>query len=176
MKNITLILLFCMPALCVLGQGGGAPETQRAQMKKLDWLVGRWKGAGWIQMGPQARKEFSLTEVVQVKLDGLVLMIEGLGKSSADGAVAHSALAFVCYDDGARQYRWRAFTAEGRQTDAEARVDIDNLEWGYEISPGRRMRYTLNRNKKDEWFEVGEMTTDGQTWRKVFEMTLQRQQ
>jgi hypothetical protein len=37
------------------------------------------------------------------------------------------------------------------------------------------MRYTIKHNEKDEWFEVGEMTQDGQTWRKFFEMTLERQ-
>src|SRR5881396_817762 len=51
-------------------------EAQRREMKKLDWFVGHWKGTGWIQMGPQGRHEFTQTETIEAKLDGLVLVIE----------------------------------------------------------------------------------------------------
>ena len=150
-------------------------DVQRGEMKKLDWSVGHWKGTGWIQMGPQGRKEFTQTETIQAKLDGLVLVIEGQGKAKEDGATVHTALAFVSYDERAKTFRWRAFTAEGRQTDAEAKVGTDTLEWGLQIPQRGRMRYTIKLNEKGEWFEVGEMTQDGQTWQKFFEMTLQRQ-
>jgi hypothetical protein len=150
-------------------------DAQLGEMKKLDWLVGSWKGNGWMQMGPQGRREFTIIEIVQSKLDGLVLVIEGQGKSQADGSVVHTALAFVSYDDRAKTFRWRAFTAEGRQTDAEAKVGANTLEWGLEIPQRGRMRYTIKLNEKGEWFEVGEMTQDGKTWQKFFEMTLQRQ-
>src|SRR5687768_1830799 len=99
---------------------------------ELDSLVGKWHGSGWIQIGPQGRKEFSQTETIQGKLDGLVLVIEGQGKAKADGSTVHNALAFVSYDERAKTFRWRAFTAEGRQTDTEAKVGTNTLEWGLE--------------------------------------------
>ncbi len=144
-------------------------------MKKLDWLVGDWKGAGWIQMGPQGRKEFAQTERIEGKSDGLVLVIEGRGTSKEDGSMIHNAMAFVSYDERAKTFRWRAFTIDGRQTDTVAKVGTDTLEWELEIQQRGRMRYTLTLNQKGEWFEVGEMTQDGQSWHKFFEMTLQRQ-
>ena len=152
-----------------------AKDVQRGEMKKLDWLVGHWKGTGWIQMGPQARKEFTQTETIQDKLDGLVLVIEGHGKAKEDGSTIHTALTFVSYDERAKTYRWRAFTAEGQQTDTEAKVGTSSLEWGLQIPQRGRMRYTIKLNEKGEWFEVGEMSQDGETWHKFFEMTLQRQ-
>jgi hypothetical protein len=148
---------------------------QRAEMKKLDWLVGKWKGAGWIQMGPQGRKEFTQSEIIQSKLDGLVIVVEGEGKSKDNGAIIHSALAFVSYDYLTKTFHWRAFTAEGRHTDTEARVGTNSFEWGLEIPQVGRMRYTIKLNEKGEWYEVGEMSRDSQTWNKVLEMTLQRQ-
>jgi hypothetical protein len=173
MKKTLCIALFCISPVALLAQ---APASgQRAEMKKLDWLVGHWKGTGWIQMGPQGRKEFAQTETIQGKLDGLVLVIEGQGKSKEDGSSVHTALAFVSYDERAKTFRWRAFTAEGRQTDTEAKVGTETLEWGLEIPQRGRMRYIIKLNEKGEWFEVGEMTQDGQTWQKFFEMTLQRQ-
>ncbi len=172
MRRILAIALLTVSPAALLAQ---APASgQRSEMKKLEWLAGNWKGAGWIQMGPQGRKEFTQTEAIQVKLGGLVLIIEGEGKSKEDGSSVHTALAFVSYDEGAKTFRWRAFTADGRQTDTVAEVGTNTLEWGLEIPQRGRMRYTIKRNEKGEWCEVGEMTRDGQTWQKFFEMTLQR--
>jgi len=77
MKKILWIALLCISSVAALAQ---TPASgQRVEMKKLDWLVGHWKGTGWMQMGPQGRKEFTITETVEGKLDGLVLVIEGQG-------------------------------------------------------------------------------------------------
>ena len=149
-------------------------DVQLREMKKLDWFVGQWKGTGWIQMGPQERREFTQTETIEAKLDGLVLVIEGLGKAKEDGSTVHTALAFVSYDHRANKFRWHAFTPEG-QIDTEAKVGTDTLEWTLEIPQRGRMRYTITRNEKGEWFEVGEMIREDQTRHKFFEMTLRKQ-
>jgi hypothetical protein len=149
-------------------------DIQSREMKKLDWFVGRWKGTGWIQMGEQGRHEFTQTETIESKLDGLVLVIEGSGKAKEDGSTVHTALAFVSYDHRTNKFRWHAFTPEG-QIDTEAKVGTDTLEWTLEIPRRGRMRYTITRNEKDEWFEIGEMIHEDQTRHKFFEMTLRRQ-
>ena len=151
-----------------------AKDVQRQEMKKLAWLVGHWKGTGWIQMGPQGRREFTQTETIESKLDGLVLVIEGLGKAKEDGATVHTALAFVSYDHRAHKFRWHAFTPDG-QIDTEAKVSTKTLEWSLQIPQRGQMRYTITRNEKGEWFEVGEMSQADQTWRKFFEMTLRKE-
>jgi len=148
-------------------------DVQRREMKKLDWFVGHWKGSGWIQMGPQERHEFTQTETIEAKLDGLVLVIEGSGKAKEDGSTVHAALAFVSYDHRANKFRWHAFTQEGH-IETEAKVGTDTLEWALEIPQRGRMRYTITRNEKGEWFEVGEMIHEDQTRHKFFEMTLRK--
>jgi hypothetical protein len=35
------------------------------------------------------------------------------------------------------------------------------------------VRYTITRDDKGRWFEVGEVSPDGKAWRKFFEMTLE---
>jgi len=149
-------------------------EVQQREMKKLDWLVGRWNGAGWILMGPQGRHELTQTETIEAKLDGLVLVIEGLGKAKDDGSTVHAALALVSYDHRAKTFRWHAITPEG-QIDTEAKVGTDKLEWSLQIPQRGRMRYTITRNDKGEWVEIGEMSQEDQTWRKFFEMTLRKE-
>ena len=149
-------------------------EVQQKEMKKLDWLVGHWKGSGSIQMGPQGRHEFTQSETIEAKLDGLVMVIEGLGKAKEDGSTVHEALAFISYDHRAKTFRWHAFTPEG-QIDTEAKVGTDTLEWSLQIPQRGRMRYTITRNDKGEWVEIGEMSQEDQTWRKFFEMTLRKE-
>ncbi len=91
-----------LPLLFVIASilSAQAPQpSQRVEMEKLVWLIGKWKGAGWIQIGQQGRKEFTQTETIEGKLDGLVVVIEGRGVSNEDGTLIHNAVAFVSYDD-----------------------------------------------------------------------------
>ena len=155
-------------------QGPPEPKTQREEMKKLEWLVGKWKGTGWMDMGPGKRATFDQTEKVESRAGGLVLVIEGEGRS--EGKVVHSALAVASFDAAAKGFRFRAYDGYGRYLDLEAKVGEGTFEWGYrEPQRGMQMRYTIRRNEKGEWFEEGEGSMDGKTWRKFFEMRLERE-
>src|SRR5689334_7775562 len=100
-------------------------------MAKLAFLVGEWDGEGWVALGPGPRKTFAIHESVQRKLDGLVLLLEGLGRSpGADGTerITHHALATLAYDARAHGYRLSAyregsgFTAGDAQLGAAAKT------------------------------------------------------
>jgi hypothetical protein len=146
-------------------------------MKSLDFLAGRWKGEGWIALGPGRRAEFAVEETVQGRLGGLVVLIEGLGRTKGganDGAVSHNALATVAYDEAAGQFRFRAYQMEGRYVDSEARVGDRSLEWGFDDARGGRVRFTIRVDDAGRWVEVGEYMRDATTWQKFFEMTLRR--
>jgi hypothetical protein len=60
-------------------------EAQRTAMKKLEFLVGDWSGEATVLRGPGQFAEMAQTESAQFKLDGLVLMIEGVGRTKIDG-------------------------------------------------------------------------------------------
>jgi len=53
------------------------------------------------------------TEEVQFKLDGLILLTEGIGRAKADGKPILNALVIVSYGDETGAYRMRAFN-DGR--------------------------------------------------------------
>jgi hypothetical protein len=154
-----------------------APAAQREAMKKLDFLVGQWKGEGWMEIAGQ-RRMFKGTEVVQRKLDGLLLAVEGLhrGKVGDKGeeGVVHNAFGLVSYDDKAKRYRLQAFTSRGNYEDAEAKVTEGQLVWGMTIPQFGEVRYTIKLDDQGRWFEIGEVSRDGKTWQQFFEMTLQR--
>src|SRR5437867_2254331 len=111
---VASLILLCL-SLPVLPQT--SISIQRDEVKKLAFMVGQWKGAGWFEYAPGQRSAFVITETIQSKLDGLALLIEGVGKSKIDGKgegdTIHQALAVLSYDDKARRYRFLTHTAEG---------------------------------------------------------------
>jgi L-alanine-DL-glutamate epimerase-like enolase superfamily enzyme len=143
-------------------------------MRTLDTWVGEWKGQGWAQYGQGERHEFTIDESIQRRLEGALLLIEGRGRDRG-GALVHNALAILSYDPASKQYRFRSWRLPGGQyRDSEATLTADGLEWGFHDSPNApRLRFRI-RIEGGKWFETGESSFDGQTWRKFMEMTLER--
>jgi hypothetical protein len=177
MKKITLfLLLLLMLSVPVSAQNPVSPQLQ--EMKKLDFLIGEWKGEGWTEYVAGQRRTSPITENVQSKLGGMVFLIEGLGKTKVPGkqeeVVVHNGMAVISYDAAAKLYRVKSFLADGRSTDAEAKFVEDGFQWAFQAPQGMRIRYTVKLNEKGEWTEKGEMSEDGKSWRQFHGMTLQR--
>lgn len=153
------------------------PAAQRDAMKKLDFLLGEWKGDGWMEFVPGQKRNFKGTEIVQSKLDGLLLVVEGLHRGQVgdkEDVVVHNAFGLVSYDDNAKRYRFQAFTSRGNCEDTEAKVSEGQLAWAMKVPRFGEMRYVIKLDDKGRWFEIGEVSQDGKEWRKFFEMTLAR--
>src|SRR6266513_2823748 len=88
-------------------------EAQRTAMKRLGFLVGEWSGEASVLRGPGEFVELVQTESAQFELDGLVLLIEGVGRSKSDDKLALQALGLVSFDDETGTYHMRAFN-DGR--------------------------------------------------------------
>jgi hypothetical protein len=171
-ESLLWLLVFCVP---LSAQTATSPQVEG--MKKLDFLAGEWKGEGWISFGPGKPHTFTQIETVQAKLGGILLVVEGLGKSTEagkEGTIVHNAFAVASYDDKAKQIRWHAYTADGRYVDTDLKpIQERVLQWSI-TSPGSTIRFTINLSEKDQWFETGEFSQDGKSWMKFFEMKLQR--
>ena len=144
-------------------------------MKKLGFLVGHWSGSAFIWRGPGDPVELIQTEEATYKLDGLILMIEGVGMDKSHSKVTLQALGTISYDDDAGVYRMRAFN-DGRwlETDVKLADDGKGLSWGF-VFGEIRTNSTLRINEKDEWTEVAEVTIGSQPARKFMELTVKRQ-
>jgi hypothetical protein len=150
--------------------------AQKEAMQKVAFLVGQWKGTGWMMMGPGRRDEFLSTETVESRLDGLVLIIEGVHESSdpaRKGLVVHHALAELSWDARASGYRFRSHLATGEESDFPGKVVDGAFVWNLDTPVGK-MRYTIKLDAQGRWSESGERSTDGQTWQPFFGMTLDR--
>lgn len=171
MKNVMMILLSAVLSMVVIGRLWGQEMGDKEKMKVFSSWVGRWQGEGSMQMGPGEPKKSTVDEHIEYRLDGMVMLVEGVGK--AQGAVVHHALAVLSYDKAASQYKFRTYLKDGRSTDAWLNVTGENsFQWGFGV-PGRKIRYTIQIDPaKKTWHEMGETSTDGDTWNKFFEMNL----
>jgi hypothetical protein len=171
-----LVFLFCFATSC-LAQQAYMPnvDVQRAAMKKLAFMVGKWMGEARLQRGTADPVSLMQTEEVQYKLDGLILLIEGVGRSNADGKPALQALGIVSYDDESGTYRMRAFN-DGRFLETELKLldDDKGVTWGFalgQITTSSVMRIT----EKGDWTEITEITIGSEPPKKYMELHVSRQ-
>jgi hypothetical protein len=149
-------------------------ERQRAAMKKLEFLVGKWSGDARAWRGPGGPLELAQTEDVQYKLDGLVLLIEGTGRNKSDGRTVFRALGTVSFDEERAAYRFRAYN-DGRylETDLKLAEDDKGFAWGFDLGQ-IKTSYVMRLNEKGEWTEVGEVTIGEQPPRKFVELRVSK--
>ena len=147
------------------------------EMRKLDFLVGEWKGEASVQQGPGKGESALQTEVVRSKLGGKLLLIEGVGKRKlADGSagdVVHDAVGVLTYDEALKKYRFHAWTLRG-YVEAWFEAGDNSARWGFDTPDGGKIRYNLSLSDKGEWHEVGEYSRDGKQWFQTMEMRLQK--
>lgn len=171
MKFFYSILLLLTLSLPLSAQTAPSLTARLNEMKKLDYMVGQWKGTGWMER-EGGRQTFAGTETVQNKLNGLALLIEGKFKNK-EGAVVHETLAILSYDEKAKNYNFRTYLANGAVGDYVLNLIERGWQWSIQYPQGG-VRFTFNLTDKGEWFEIGEFSQDGKSWRKFFEMTLQK--
>jgi hypothetical protein len=151
-------------------------EAQRAAMKKLDFLVGKWSGEARVLRGPGEPLELIQTEEAQYKLDGLILVIEAVGKTKVDGKDRASGFRRSCLTMTSREpTRMRAYN-DGRylETDVKLSENGRGMTWGFALGD-IRTRSTLRINEKGEWTELAEITIGSQPARKLIELAVSRE-
>jgi hypothetical protein len=176
MKNLFIIaaLLTGMFAGKSIAQEMGNKE----KMKVFASWSGHWQGEGSMQMGPGEPKKSTVDEHIESKLDGMIIVMEGVGKSvnptTNQETVVHHAFGILSYDQGTSQYKFRTYLKDGRGGDAWFNVLAENkYQWGFDIPNRGKTRYSITLDPvKKTWNEIGEFSSDGTNWSKFFEMNL----
>ena len=145
-------------------------------MKKLNFLAGKWVGEARLLRGPGEPAILVQTEEARFKLDGLILEIEGIGRTRPDNKPVVQALGIISFDDETGTYYMRAFN-DGRflETDVRLLEDGQSLTWGFALG-SIRTSSLLRINEKGEWTELAEITIDAQPAKKLLELTVKRQE
>ena len=169
-----LIRVLCSLGLATLlctAQDPAGVVAQRAAMKKLAFLEGRWSGPAKVRRGPGPPMALTQNESVSFKLDGLVLLVEGWG-DRADGQTVFRALSTIAYDPATSQYRFRAYH-DGNYLDTELTVTEKGFAWGYSAGP-LKVTNTMRLTDGGEWEETTLASYAGNAPTKSVEMKLSR--
>ena len=161
-----------------LAQATSPPAAQLEAMSRLAHWVGEWEGSGWAMTGRDQRAEFTTHESVKPRIQGSVLLVEGIGKSRSAGgteAVTHEALGTISFDPSTGQYRFRTYDLSGTPRDEEFRLTDTGAVWGFRVEERNAdLRFTITI-EGDTWHEIGEVSLDGGTrWFRILDMTLTR--
>jgi hypothetical protein len=177
MKNAMYLLLLFVVGV-ITNAVAQTEATNQEKMKVFAGWVGRWQGQGWMQMGPGEPKKSTIDEKIEAKLDGMVYLVEGIGKSinpeTKQEIISHHALALLSYDNASGSYKFRSHLKDGRSTEAWFTVTGENtFQWGFDIPNRGKTRYSIKLDPKAKtWNEIGEYSADGTSWSKFFEMNL----
>src|SRR3978361_642315 len=146
-------------------------EAQRAAMNKLAFLIGEWSGEASVLRGPGQFAEMAQTESAHFKLDGLVLMIEGVGRVKTDGKVSLQALGSISFDDETGTYKMRACN-DGRWLETEVKLADggNSISWGFSLGAFKTAT-VLRIDENDEWTEHGELTIGERPPQKMMDLT-----
>jgi hypothetical protein len=180
MKNFLVLVIAVLLHVLIVEELVAQETGDKEKMKVFDAWIGRWQGESSMQMGPGEPRKATMDETIQSKLDGMILVVEGIGKAphtqTKEDIVVHHAFAILSYDKASGQYKFKTYLKDGRSADAWLTVSGANtFAWGFDI-PGRgKMRYTITLDPgKKTWHETGEFSADGTQWNKFFEMNLKK--
>jgi len=144
-------------------------------MKKLDRWIGDWSGKGWTISREGRRIEFDLSEKVQSKVGGTVLLVEGRGAgrtATGEELVVHDGIAVVSFDAATGRYRWNGHERGFGAMDAEPVLVDGGFAWTFRV-PETTLRFTILIDG-ETWHETGEASADGKAWSTFLETTLRR--
>jgi hypothetical protein len=161
-------------------------------MKKLDFLVGEWKGKGF-QLRPDGSQENNFTQKTKVQIkDGSLLRVKDertykpIMSSPKNNNIflpgtpvfsSSSLEASLYYDDTLKLYRWRGENPYGRKNPLEAKLVAEKtLQYGIPFSVAfepseQNRRTTIQITDAGEWHETLEIWHLGR-WLLVEESTL----
>jgi hypothetical protein len=174
-RLILLIVALCVPTAAF----PQAPDSVAAgALKRVAFLEGKWKGSGWVVLGPGKKETFNQTE--DVKRVGSLITIEGTGTPTdagkTGGAAVHRAFGVIFFDATEKKLKMHAYK-DGKFVAADVSfMPGGSFFWGFDLPDGRgKVRYIIRLNESKQWHEIGEFSSDGgQTWRQNFEMTLDK--
>ena len=150
-------------------------EAQRTAMSKLSFLVGKWSGEARMLGGSGEVIEMKQSEAAEYKLDGLILTVEGVGRTKFGDRPMLEAFAVISYDDENGSYRMRAFN-DGRYLEAGLKLADDGkgATWGFAFG-SIKTSSVLRINDKGEWTEQAEITFGAEPARKLLELSVRHQ-
>ena len=178
-KLIPVLVMILASAIAGLSQTPSASQVE--EIKKLDFLLGEWKGTGSVIHWDGSRgDEFSQKTQVKARDGGSALRIKDARSYKTPGVSHTSSLdATIYYDDGAKIYRWGGGSSSERKNDLEAKlIDVRTLQYGIPFTvtvalPNGARRTTIKITESGEWHQTLDVWKIDR-WYRVEESVLKR--
>jgi hypothetical protein len=148
-------------------------------MSAFNFLIGKWHGKVSYEPGTNQRQEAIWTAHVYYNVGGNILLIDERGSEIENRSnTTVEILVVVYWDMAAKEYPARLywFSKDGAGSVEGKTYVQDNLFVLQTNQPSTGNRFTITLNEKGQWHEVGEISdVGGASWKRTFEMTLDRQ-
>jgi len=135
-------------------------------------ISGKWEGSGWSRMPDGNQVTFNQQENIYTKLDGKILVINGLGTDQTTSEKVFEAFGVVNYDSIQGKLFMNAYTLEGRHTQANFEVTPDGFDWWFNAGNGT-VKYKA-KISSNTWVEEGFYSPDEENWYPFFKMELKK--
>jgi hypothetical protein len=146
MEKVALIYLLSVGLYCNNISAQPSEAVAKEKMKSFTNWEGHWQGESSIQMGPGPQKKSRVDEHLEFKLDGTVMLIEGIGKSlelENENKIVHHALGIVSFDQTTSEYKLNSYLKDGRSTQAWLNIiEEGKYQWGFDI-PNGKIKYSI---------------------------------
>ena len=141
------------------------------ELKKLDYLVGKWKVEGEAKPGPMGPGgKFTGTDA-WVWMEGSFYLVNH-SKFAGGGMGEGSSIAFMGYDTDKKVYTYDEFNSMGETVHSTGTVEGDTWTWLSDSKMGTQMmkgRFTTKTLSPTSYSFKFEMSQDGTTWNTVME-------
>ena len=179
MKNHSIIMTIAILMLASFGEGLFAQNSptlsvQKEAIAKLaSLMVGEWSGSGWNKKGQGEPEPVNVKESIELKNDGVTILVQGLGTHPETNNMVHDALAVIYYDAESSTYQFDSHLSTGLHKIATGKLDGSVFTWGFDLPNNASIRYTITISGS-KWNEVGEYSPAKDIWYKFFEMNLNK--
>ncbi len=167
-RKLTLTIITLLFFGKVFAQDVQSDSISKAKVSQLEFLVGNWKGTGWMMDKDGKKREFDQTEKIQFKLDSTAILIEGMGK--VNGKIIHNAMAIISYNKNEGGFSFHSYLQNGSNNKFKAEIKDGKFYW----FPNENTRFIIWINENNQWYERGEYNQGG-NWVQFFEMTLDKE-
>lgn len=178
MKFLRIFCILLIPCASFSQSEG----TLLTSLEPLELIVGTWHGEGWIINKNGEKKRFSQTEVIKSKVNGQVLLIDGLGYAIEDSVVTdqviHDVVGMILIEpDRGHATMMSILEGQGRsEVDLYMLEDGKSFQWSFTVPETEiTVRFTEDLSQENRWVGTGEvLLTQDQSYT-FFEMILYRQ-
>jgi len=153
---LAAVILLAQPALAQAASDAQSATETALPGDRLAWMIGRWRGDGWMIDATRQRETFDIFEEIRVGSHGEAVILFGEGFSPAgsgrSGTSTHNATGMITRKGVG--YEMRSVTSQGHQQDAAMSISDDGFAWSVSLGPHGRLDYEA-RHVDGVWEETG---------------------